>query len=303
VGAAAIFLGWHHAAVGWTGHAPDSTWAPAFQRVDFWGGVRNAAIVGWRMLDFGRVVEWAALVFLGGRFFWSGRSRVEGGRFFGVEGEGIWGLLICCAVCLLPTALLYQNLSAHRYFLPLFGALHWLTLGLVSRVEFDFLKKINPLRGMTREGVFFLFLKKNNGDVGAFFSKKILLTLLVVGLASGNFWVYPTPTSTGWDGTLLHLAYHPLRAEAVAWLDAQGVDFQEIGTCFPNINTGEHLLLDGDQRRMAPLDLERQTWVVASNVYNDLNAAEYAALERDYRVVWTREHAGVWVRVYRRKGD
>jgi 4-amino-4-deoxy-L-arabinose transferase-like glycosyltransferase len=59
---AAAFLLWHHTATGWTGYHADSPWAPSFARVDAAGLAKNGAVLIWRMLDFGRVFVWMALL-------------------------------------------------------------------------------------------------------------------------------------------------------------------------------------------------------------------------------------------------
>ena len=59
---AAVFLLWHLRASGWIGFHPDSPWAPAFQQSSGAEIFKNILVLGWRMLDFGRVFEWLLLI-------------------------------------------------------------------------------------------------------------------------------------------------------------------------------------------------------------------------------------------------
>jgi hypothetical protein len=256
---AAAFLCWHWLATGWVGYHAGSPWAGAFARAEGLGLLKNAAVLGWRWADFGRWAEWAVLIWL------IASKRVDG---------RLLPLLLLLALFLAPSALFYTNLSAHRYFLPLFLTLHLLVFqGIVSSA-----------------------VNRPPSPV-----PRVVLALLIVSLATGNLWVYPRGVSMDWDSTLAHLPYHAMRHEAVVFLEKKGVDFQTVGSAFPNLNTGEHLLLNGDNRQFAPLDFEKNRFVLASNVFNDINEPDYRRLERDWVLLRKWQHpAGVWMVLYER---
>jgi hypothetical protein len=255
------FLYWHHQAVGWTGFHPDSPWAPAFVRTGSAGGLlRNAAVVAWRWLDFGRVLEW----FILGVCFLRLRYLGDWQRHWVV-------LLVCTAVFLTPSALLYQNLSAHRYFLPFFLSLHVLVFSIIVKVGFS--------RRVTI----------------------ILFTVLTINMALGNRWIYPMGISMDWDSTLGHLPYHRLRADAVQWLDKQGIDYKTVGTSFPALNTGEHLVLNDDNRIFSAFDTTFCQHLMVSNVFNDIEADVWEHLPQSYRLAYRNEHAGVWIEIWSKK--
>lgn len=254
---ALAFLCWHHHTTGWTGFHPDSPWATAFQpTTTLLGGVRNTAILVWRWLDFGRFLLWG----LAGVLFWQNR---QSGPL-----SDTWLLLGCMLLFLSPTALLYQNLSAHRYFLPVFLALHILVFQGIAQSAW-------PMR--MRYAVF---------------------AALLLAMFTGNRWIYPRGISMDWDSTLAHLPYHCLRAESVAWLREQNIPIAAVGSAFPNLNTGEHLLLNGEAAAFAPISLSRNRYVLTSNVFNDLNASDYQNLMGRARVVWFKKQAGVEVMVW-----
>ena len=266
---AAWFLWWHWQATGWIGYHPGSAWAPAFERAQGWEILRNLAVVAWRWLDFGRVFEWTLMALIL-RKFWLSKNNFQ---FYKRSSLFIpWLLLLICLLLLLtPSAVMCRNLSAHRYFLPGFLVLHLLVFQWISIVKWSNRKK------------------------------EWLLTALIAGMATGNLWVYPAGISMDWDSTLAHQPYHRLRAEALAFLDKERVDFQAVGSAFPNLNTGENLLLNGDPRHFAELDWERNTYVLASNIFNDLSAADHERLRRDWNLQFRQVHAGVWVEIYRRR--
>lgn len=253
------FLIWHYQITGWLGFHPGSPWAGAFARVGGAGFLKNCGIVGWRWTDFGRIFEWLAFFAL---VFVVPRLKPRADKQF-----WLWGLLV---VFLTPSALLYQGLSAHRYFLPAFVAFHFVVF-----------------QGIIQAG----WSDK---------TKKICLVVLIAGMATGNLWVYPRGVSMDWDATLAHQPYHCLRAEMLTFLDQEHIDFATVGSAFPNLNTGENLSLNGDQRRFAEKDFRRNQFVLASNVFNDFSATDYSELEKNWRLVKRAEHAGVWMELYAR---
>ena len=264
---AAWFLWWHHWATGWTGFHSGSPWAQAFERTNPAGFVKNTAIVCWRFLDFGRVFEWLVLVALLwktplGKVFW---FKKKGDRAAPLPPHPATLLVLCCclAVFLLPSSLIYQNLSAHRYFLPLFIVLHLIVFQLLTTKR-----------------------------------KSFCLGLVLLGLLSGNCWIYPRGISMDWDSTLAHRPYHALRAEAVHWLTARGIAFSTVGSAFPNLNTGENLLLNGDERRFSDKDFAKNSYIFTSNIFNDFSESDYAQLEKEWRVAKRFEKNGVWIEIY-----
>jgi hypothetical protein len=52
------FLAWHYYKTGWIGYHKNMPWYPLFEIVDFKGAIRNVFILGWRLIDFGRLFVW-----------------------------------------------------------------------------------------------------------------------------------------------------------------------------------------------------------------------------------------------------
>lgn len=266
---AAWFLWWHQEAAGWIGYHPGSPWAPTFEPATGKEMLRNLLVLGWRWLDFGRVFEWLAIGWLVWKSWPIVRRNFPSFKNLESRRALLW-LLACLVIFLSPSTLLLKNVSAHRYFLPGFIALHLFVFQFIANQ------------------------KENLANPSA------ILKILVLALALGNLWIYPRGIAMGWDATLAHLPYHHLRAEAVTFLENEKIDFQTVGSAFPNLNTGENLLLNGDQRRFADKDFSRNKYFFASNIFNDVSENDYARLRQEWILIKKWERAGVWIEIYLR---
>lgn len=269
---AAWFLWWHRNTAGWVGHHPDSPWAPAFEQAGGMDFVKNCAVLGWRWLDFGRVFEWIGA----GILMWKYPLRKKGVR----TDFRVLILLVLLILFLSPTALLFKNISAHRYFLPAFIAFHLFVFQWFATAQPSFRAGFE-----TKKPPLFSYAP----------------VVLIVLIALGNLWVYPTGTSMGWDATLAHLPYHRLRVQAVDFLEKNNIDFSTVGSDFPNLNTGENLLLNGDTRQFAEKDFSRNRYFLASNIFNDISETDDETLRQNWTLIKKWQHAGVDVTLYARR--
>lgn len=264
---AVIFLWWHREVSGWTGYHPDSPWAAAFQQTDLAGFWRNVLVTCWRWLDFGRAGVW--IVF--GLLIWRGRGVLE--EIYNRSRE--WVLLfVCLLLFLTPSALIYRNLSAHRYFLPVFFAFNLLVIALLAGER---LMSERMRRAM----------------------------LLVTGLIfiSGHFWIYPFGISNDWDCTAVHRQFHGLRRDAVAWLSASGGELSDTGTSFPVLNSGEMVELNGDGRLFSAFEPGRNRRVLISNISNDFSQETERNLAESMELAWEKHAGQLWIKIYRTTGS
>ena len=104
-----------------------------------------------------------------------------------------------------------------------------------------------------------------------------------------------------WDSTLAHWPYHGLRMEAVQFLTSKNIDFALVGTAFPNLNTGENLMLNGDDRQFSAIDFTKNQYVFASNVFNDLSESDYQILEHHWALIWKGTRHGIWIQIFEKK--
>lgn len=254
--AAAAFLGWHWIESGWLGFHPDSPWSTAFQAVDARGIARNAVIVAWRNLDLGRCFEWLLLLVL----------CVKGGK---APPKTLY-LWVSLLLLLSWSALRFQNLSAHRYFLPVFVAFHLLIFHWIQALPW------------------------------ATFKKKWLLAVLCLGMASGHFWVYPMGTSNDWDCTWAHLPYHGLRQNLLVFMEENNISPQDVRAAFPAANHGEDIMLNGDYRKFGNKSDTTLAYILISNVFNDYELEEALQIEKSNALLWQESQGFVWMRLYRK---
>ncbi len=264
---AMAFLFYHWQQTGWIGYHPNSPWAPSYERVDFKGFVKNIAVFGWRMLDFGRVFACLALLFFAKRLFEKNSFK---------QFPLMWQLLILAAVIFLltiPTQLFYKGLLAHRYFLPFFISLHFLLF-------------------------YFLFGKEaKRGTLKLSF--KIIFSIVLAGLLSGNLWVYPKKISQGWDSTLAHVHWFGLQKEVEEFIKANSIAPKDVGTAFPNIGSRKLYELNGVGEGFVEKDLGTNCFILYSNIMNDFSDDEIDELEAHWEVLFKKEKMGVCAIIYK----
>ena len=224
---ALLFLIGHYNVKGWIGFHTGSVWAGAFERVDFQGFIRNVVVLIWRFLDFGFLFVWLFL----GIGVWKNAQKY----FYFFALLGVLMLFLC------PSLVLFKGLLTHRYLLPIYMILLFLSIKIIVDT-----------------------FPKN---------AKIYLFALWLGLFSGNFWIYPQPIATGWDATLGHLPYYDLRQEMILFIDNEHITYENIGTAFPLLRP--HKLIDLDKNGVfAPFDSSKNTYVLWSNISNDFSAED-----------------------------
>ncbi len=171
-------------------------------------------------------------------------------------------LAICSVLFIIITVLLSTNAFGHRYFIVSYICV--ILVGFLTLIE----------------------LKKY---------KNTLFVFLLIGLITGNLWIYPEKISQGWDATLAHTPYHQLRKEAIQFLEIEEIDFKQVGTFFPNYNTIDEIDLTGDYRSFAHFNKVNK-YVFYSNVYN-LSDKEYRILEKNYQEIKRFARFGVFISI------
>ena len=109
---AVVFLFAHYNEFGWIGYHEGSTWAPSFEAVDFNGLLRNVALIGIHLLDFGHIFMFAILI-------WTAWKNWERFKSDPIIRQYIFlgGLLL---LFLLPTLIIHKYLFNHRYLMCFF---------------------------------------------------------------------------------------------------------------------------------------------------------------------------------------
>lgn len=129
-------------------------------------------------------------------------------------------------------------------------------------------------------------------------NKRLIYTLLLVGLLSGNLWIYPRSIAQGWDASLAHLPYHSLRIEAIKYLDANDIRIEETASFFPNASTLDNVDLSGDMRQFEEYNGINE-YLFYSNVFN-LNDETYENIDTNYTIIKKFKKLGIHIYIYKR---
>lgn len=113
--------------------------------------------------------------------------------------------------------------------------------------------------------------------------KKIIFSILFLGLVFGNLWIYPKPISTAFRATLAHVPYHSLRTDAIDFLNKKNINIEETASFFPNYVSIDLIDFSSDQRSFSKFT-GKEKYVFYSNVYN-LSDDEYKTLENNYIIL------------------
>lgn len=260
---AASWLAWHYAATGWIGYHENSPWAGSFERVGIAGMLKNAALIGWRFLDFGLVWLWLAggTLFL---FMMKGRLR------FPSQFGKLLALFLLPLICYAPNLISHSYLTGHRYLLV-------------------------PM-------IFFVVCMAVMVSMITHARLRMAVTVLLLGgLATGHLWRYPEGVAMGWDSTLGHLPYYELRRDMMQYMQEQQIAISDAGSSFPNLGTLRETDLSEDSTHFHEKNLETDTWVFYSNVYNGFSDEELALLRDSFLVEKEMVRYPVRVVLYKRK--
>ncbi|MDR0799504.1 MAG: hypothetical protein LBN18_07090 [Dysgonamonadaceae bacterium] len=236
----------------------DNAWSSHYHWVNFKQLIINVAATGRCFLDYGRIFIWIVLIFLGLKF---GIKRL-----FRKEIQIPLIFFAATFFCLLCITLPFTNPVGFRYFM-----LQYILVALVAGK------------------LLFALLKEKQA--------KIISILLILGLWSGHFWIYPEKIPMAWDTTLAHLPYYDLRQDMLRYLDDNQIDYKETASFFPAAAGGKFIDLSTDERQFAALDFQANKYVIYSNIANwsdeDIDTVQTWIKEKEF--VWR----GVFIRIYR----
>lgn len=233
--AIAYFI-YHYYVKGWVGYPKYSTWAAGFEIVPAPRILKNVFILGWRIIDLGKIGT--ALVFVWMIILWW-RKKLS---FSSDERSIARSLFILFLSLFFITALpltLYQGLLTHRYFLPLTIC-------------------------MTLIVVFFLFHSSIKNKVW-------IVAFMVLIQLSGHFWNYPRRVSQGWEGTLGHLYFYPMREEFKAYMLQHGIEKEDVATSSTLMQADSRVDLTSDTTSYKDFEQDTTTYIWYCNVSNAMN--------------------------------
>jgi hypothetical protein len=236
---------WHYIKKGWIGFHDDSPWAELFARVDFKVVIYNLGILGWRIIDFGRIGIWIVFFVLLLKF----KSEI-----FKTRETRFLLMVFLIIVTFLPANMVWaKNLLGHRYLLPVYISFSLLCAHI-------------------------LFTQQMSTKLRAY-----LVAFWIILLITGNLWVYPDRISQGWDSSLAHLPYYKIRQQTIEYLDEQKIDFAEVQSFFPNIACIDDIDLNNDKRWFADFN-DSSDYVIYTNLFN-INDENYDLVKNKYQVI------------------
>ena len=266
IAVAFTFLGWHYLKTGWIGYHKDMPWYEFFEQAGVKGAFRNLFILGWRLADFGRVFIWlTGAVCL--------RHYIQNRPELTLDIKYVSVILVFVSMVLFQAVILHKNLSGHRYLLPVYILFSLLVSG-------------------------YLF----NSEIPAVM-KKAAAWLMIIGLLTGNLWIYPDQISKGWDSTLAYLPYFPLREKMIKYMEEEHIPVSETGTLFPNEGRLDYIDLSGRQDSFAALDLTKNRYVFYSNVFNGFSDDQLSELKNNWVILKSYKRMGVKIILYRTPGS
>ena len=170
-------------------------------------------------------------------------------------------------LCYAPVLILFQNPIGHRYLLPFY-----LLFSIFVSIWFT----------QSR------------------YNKKLFIGLILLIQLSGNFWVYPQKIAKGWDCTLAHLPYYGLMEEMISYVDDKKLDYQAIGTEFPNIGSRKYIDLNDEIKGFPEKDMEEDRYILYSNVFNDFSDEALEDLKNNWSIEKQLSAGQVYVILYKR---
>jgi hypothetical protein len=128
---------------------------------------------------------------------------------------------------------------------------------------------------------------------------KIIYFTLLLGLITGNLWIYPKEIAQGWDASLAHVPYYNLRLNAIKYLDEHKIPIKNVATFFPNETAIDDIDFSGDLRSFSTFN-GKNKYVFFSNVFN-LKDETYKILDNNYTVIKQFKNKGIYITIYKLK--
>ncbi len=253
---------YHFKMKGWIGYYEDSSWADCFVRANFSGMLFNVALLGWRLMDFGRVFLWTIFTII-----------IIRHRKTAFKDKSLRFFLIVFLITLAALSfsfIMYKNLSGHRYIMP----------------------AILAFSLMVQYCIFEIIPNKR--------IKHIALTVGIVGQVTGNLWIYPAHIAQGWDSTLAHIPYYNLRLDMEKYLQQNQIPTSQVASFFPNTPEFYYLDLGSSYEKHPDFTPQISDYVIYSNIFN-VSDADLACLNEHYEEQKTFKRFRILVQLYKKR--
>jgi len=259
-----FYLYSRYKSLGYIMPASSSNWPGHYDTTGIIGILYNIGILGWRLIDFGRIFIYFFLAafmvnYLRKRFIPDKKLKLLVVFF-------VFFLLISC-----PYLLFFKLPILHRYL-------------MVAHIFCSM--------------VLMYILFESGLDLKL---SRMIYVIALAGLISGNFWIYPDHIAKGWDSTLAHLPYYKIRSEMIQYIVKQKIPFDQVGTEFPNTATFENIDLNGSMKFFPEKNMKTNPYIFYSNIFNDFSDQELIDLKTNWNVLKKIKRCGVYGILYKRK--
>lgn len=259
-----IFLYFHYKTLGYIIPTNSTNWKGHYNAVGLQGLLYNVGILGWRLVDFGRIFIYLFLAAFLIKYLKKSLLADEKLK-----------LLILFFVLFIainsPYLLFFKQPILHRYI-------------IIANIFCSFIL------------LYILFESGLKIKLARW-----IYVISLVGLISGNFWIYPDRIAKGWDSTLAHLPYYKIRSEMIQYIETAKIPIEQVGTEFPNKATFENIDLNGQNISFPEKNLKTQSYIFYSNIFNDFSDQELSDLKTNWIVLKEIKRCGVYGLLYRRK--
>lgn len=254
-------------AVGWVGYnTTDMGWAYAFEWVGVAGILKNGLILAWRLLDFGRVFVWLAIL-LAIHYHYKQNTLTHNQQAYQLAAIGLLFLAVMGGV-MLP----FSGLMQHRYLICTYWFVALCGLSLIMNIRQQVLKVA-------------------------------LLLLTIFGLLSGHLWQYPIYIKMGWEASLRYIPYYRLHDQMTAFILSYHLSPADVCTHSPIIHPypvsalRDHITWTHCDLEEVPLN--QAHYVLETNVSNEFSDAERAQLQTYWVLMHEVHKRGVYIRLYK----
>lgn len=254
------WLSYHYIQTGWVFTTPSPNWAEHRQISGVITMLKNIGIIGWRIIDFGRLGIW--LIFLITIPILIKNKLYQKTDFQKLMLLALSPLLIF-SLAFIP----FTNPIGHRYY-------------MVFYLLFTLLAYYAIINCMTE--------------------KKVLYASCfgITSLLFGHFWIYPDNIAKGWDSTLAHITYFSERKAMINYIRESKIPFSQVGTDFPNVAGLKYTDLENTKESFVEKDLSEQKLIFQSNIFNGFSDEELNELKTKWFILKEYRRAGVYVRLY-----
>lgn len=254
-----LWLGSHWQHIGWLFSPPPETYGGHREVLGIQGMLRNFGLIGWRMLDYGRVFLWI-WVFVGSILL--GKNLLVREEKF----KRLVGFMLATAVLLTVLFVPFSNPIGHRYF--------WLTY------------------------IFLGLMAIRLAELAAWnWKAKAGIVVVLIGLMTGNFWVYPEKIAQGWDASLAHLPYFGLKQKMDVYLKENAIPYDQVCADFPLLADPYYTDLSFEASEKSFKNYiesasETCQWILVSNINNGFSDEDWQAFESEKWQLVQAYHSG-----------